>query len=144
MNRFSVIVIMALATALASDGIPAEVFKCVDEARRPSYQGTSCPAGQSASQIDRRYSNVGSLGLDAEAREQVEAIHRARKERATTAAAKRNAAIRRTLERQAREDAECRRLKDDVQALYLERRYRRIDRDARDQLVRRMREVCAP
>ncbi|MDZ7686306.1 MAG: DUF4124 domain-containing protein [Gammaproteobacteria bacterium] len=135
--------LMGFALTAAMSG-HADIFKCVDESGHPTYQGTDCDAGEHARQIDRRFSNVGRLGLAAEEQARIDKLHRERRARAAEAIAERNSAIDHALKQQAREEAKCARLKEAVQALYVRRRYERIDRDARDQLVRQMRDACAP
>lgn len=135
---------LACLVLMVTTSSHADIFKCVDPSGHSTYQGTDCDVGERAQQIDRRFSNPGSLGLPAEEQARIDKLHRERRERAAAAVAARNAAIDRTLKRRARRQAECTRLQEAVQALYLKRRYERIDRDARDQLVRQMRDACAP
>lgn len=119
-----------------------EIFKCERDGHI-SYQRTSCADARHDS-IDRRYANIGRIGPDAATRAELSAIRQSRQALSEGFVEARDAALEARVEAQAHKQEQCRQARADVQQMYLERRYRPIDRDSETDLLRRAREACAP
>lgn len=138
-SKHALCLMALLATPIA---LADRVFKCVDGDGDAVYQGTLCTSPLQEATIDRRFSNVGSFANDKQTL--IDEIHASRETETARQLERQQEQISRYVASSKRRARRCDTLKDELKRLYQKRRYQQVDRDAQDELVRQMREACAP
>lgn len=137
-------VLMLCIVLMVIPSASAEVFKCVDDRGRPSYQDTSCPAGKTDAIISLDFANRLDMEIPTADRKEIERINKARRESRESLVRERNARINERLYQLRRKQAKCNTLKADYEEMHIRhRRYGRSDPDAESDLIRRMHEACS-
>jgi hypothetical protein len=136
--------LMLVGLCLAIQPVMADVFKCIDDRGRPSYQDTSCSAGESDAEINLDFANQLDMEIPASDMKEIERVNEDRRQSRETLIRVRNARIGEKLERFRQKQERCRILKADYQEMHIKRRrYGRSDPDAESDLVRRMQDACS-